>query len=695
MLTLLLACAGPEERPEPIVELPPDLVLITLDTTRADRIGAYGDPLARTPHLDALATRSVLYREAWTPVPSTLPAHASMLTGRLPSEHGLRDNAGDRLSPKIPVITESLQQAGYHTGAFVSAYVLDSTWGLDRGFDRYYDDFHPEDIAGAAAFGDVSRKGRETVSEARRWWEATPSPRFLWIHLFEPHRPYQPSGDWVGDPYRGEIFELDRALGPLLTTVGEEAVVIVAGDHGENLWDGGEIEHGLLLTRSALRVPLLVRPADSILPNEPRVRDLPKRPVGWEPVPGLSGDGLDLTATPDAPIALRTVETPVSLIDIAATLADAAGLSWPQGQSLLAEPTPRPVYSETLYPLLHYGWEPSSSVRTADRWLVDGELYNPREDPWAQRPLREAPPDEFTVLVAAQSGIPAALAGPDLETSQRLVALGYAVAVVDHPTGDRPYAADRVGLLHRVARAQSRMESAPQSAEEELLSVLEEDGGLIDAWFSLGTLRLKQNDADGALAAYAELLQRAPNHQLALNNTVVILRALRRDPEALAVVNALIAQHPADARWHRLRVNLLGRQEQPDAVAAAAKQGISVAPDDPYLHYMLGLANLQLGQHELALASLAEARNQGSRAPDLSMWEGKIQSEQGNIDAAVEAWRRAASDMPTDVRPVVAAGLLLSENDRCAEALPFLLTAMERGTRDGLIVAAYRRCGGL
>ena len=204
LLALVAACTGSSTTAPPPQELPvdhPDVVIITLDTTRADRLGFYGDPLARTPHLDALAEQSVVFREATTPVPLTLPAHTSLFSGWYPARHGLRDNGGFSVDAKVPLLAERLKAEGYETGAFVAAYVLDSAWGLDRGFDRYFDDFHPEDVRRASRFGAVERPAREVVREALAWWEDPArgeAPRLMWVPLFDAHTPYEPPADVHG-----------------------------------------------------------------------------------------------------------------------------------------------------------------------------------------------------------------------------------------------------------------------------------------------------------------------------------------------------------------------------------------------------------------------------------------------------------------------------------------------------------------
>jgi len=683
------------------------MVLITLDTTRADRIGAYGDPLARTPNLDALASQGALFRAAYTPVPLTLPAHTSMFSGLYPDEHQLRDNSGYHVADDVPLLAEALQGAGYQTGAAVSVFVLDSSWGLDRGFDTYIDDFNPNEIAEAIGPADIERDARTTVQSALAWWESQSSPRFLWVHLFDAHRPYAPGDQWKGDPYRGEIFNMDRALKPLLDVVGDDSLLIVAADHGENLWDGGELEHGVVLTRSVLRVPLIIRPPGGLNgKDQPSPRISPPRPTGWTPIPGIGPADLDLSPVPDAPRAARVVETPVSLVDLAPTFLEWAdlpcdhcsGLSLKgavQGQPL---PT-RGIFAETVYPYRHYGWAPAFWGRSGDQALLKSgqiQAFNPVEDPWYQHPLKDAAPDALLQGVEAHSHNWNETPGStDPATAAQLEMLGYTTHTVLPQPGELPDAASQIHLLHKIFIAQGHMRTEPQAAEAELRAVLAEDPNLIDAWLSLASIRLQQRDGQGALDALKPLLSRSPGHLLALDTQVRALRGLRRYDEAIAVLSALMARHPYDARWYRHAVDIHGRQENPRAVANTCKAGLTHHPQDPYLHYMLGLAMLQLGEAAAALDSLQSAKKHNTKANDIDMWLGKAHQSLGNVDAAVKAYHQDATARPSDIRPVVAAGMLLAQHKRCSEALPYLLTALERGVKHESILLAYRTCGGL
>jgi hypothetical protein len=328
-----MACSAP-----PAVR--PDIVLVTLDTVRADRLGTFGgDPLI-SPNLDRLARRGRAFSSCDAASPLTLPSHATILTGLYPPAHGLRSNGRGRLPASVPTLAQQFQDHGYATAAFVSSVILDHGHGLDGGFSTYDDQVGP---AG-------ERRGDTTVDAALSWWRSRPrrQPAFIWVHLFDAHAPYRPPSPWAerfpGRPYEGEIAFMDAQVGRLLdgmSAAGEDLVVAVAGDHGEGLGEHGEKEHGLLLYQSTLAVPCILV------------------------VPGLTAGG-------------RTSH-PVRTLDLMPTLLARAGIAGPKGLGgldLLApaaeEPAATVSYAETLLPWEDYGWHPLFAARRGPAKLQQG-----------------------------------------------------------------------------------------------------------------------------------------------------------------------------------------------------------------------------------------------------------------------------------------------------------------------------------
>ena len=706
LLILAIASCGTPTPVEVPKETAPDLLLITLDTTRADRIGAFGDPLARTPNLDGLAKQGAVFSSAWTTVPLTLPAHASILTGQYPNIHGVRDNSSGRLPSDVPLLAEQLKEAGYSTAAFVGSYVLDSAWGLDRGFDVYHDRFHPQDIAGSLHEADVQRPAREVVQSALGWWEKQTKPRFLWVHLFDAHRPYEPPVGWTGDPYRGEIFAMDRALLPLLSSVGSETLVVTTADHGENLWDGGELEHGVLLTRSVLRVPLIIRPPGGLNPSDipPPVPPTP-RPKTWQPYPGIEDLPFDLTPVPDAPNGARVVTTPVGVVDIMPTILDWALLPCRQcpGRSLRPaiqgeELLPVPLYAETTYPARHYNWSPVFWSRNQEHIMLataSETLYSATKDPWMQQPLALPHPKELTATIQEHQEHWDKESSPlDPTMEAQLQALGYTTTTPPKISGPRPDPATKIERLNTLFAAQGKMVSAPEQARDALRELLKVEPELIDGHLSLARVLIQLREAQPALAALEEVLQRAPKHKSALQSKAFVLRSLKEFEASREIINTLILLYPEEARWHHFAVDLYGRERDFVGIRDACRAGLQIHPKDPFLHYMLGLAFIQLDAPSEALPALQAAEENGTRAKDIALWQGRAFEQIGNIDQAIEFYHKDASNRPADVRSVAAAGRLLASQEKCGEALPYLLKAIERGVKDEDVLRAYRECGG-
>ncbi len=407
-------------------------------------------------------------------MPFTLPAHSSILTGRYPPGHGVRENVGYTLDPRVPTLAEVLSTAGWSTAGFVSAFVLDGRWGVGRGFGRFFDDF---DLSGfeSANLSSVQRRGDETVAEAIRWLDERPSDRpfFLWLHLYDPHDPYEPPepyrSGYADRPYDGEVAFTDSLIGEFRKAFEDRGLLgstlfILTSDHGEGLGDHGESSHGFFLYDTTVHVGLIVR------------------------LPGGSAVG-------------RTVDAAVSHVDLVPTILDAVGLDAPQpldGESLLpliagiGGDSSRGVYSESLYPLLHYGWAPLRAFRTDDRKLISAprpEFFDVRTDPREEHDLSLAQPAvvaEFEsrldrLRVEIERGAPSTAAAPDLdpETLAQLEALGYAagqggVTLAEENDRLRADPKDKIVVHRIIMRAQSQMATDRDAAEEALLAVLDE-----------------------------------------------------------------------------------------------------------------------------------------------------------------------------------------------------------------------------
>jgi arylsulfatase A-like enzyme/Tfp pilus assembly protein PilF len=389
LVLLLVAC----HRGERAGGVP--VILISIDTLRSDHLPAYGYRGIATPNIDRLARDGVVFERAFSNVPLTLPSHTTIMTGLLPAEHGVRDNAGSHLDPSKQTIASMLRAWGYATGGAVSAYILRRDSNISSGFDFYDDRI---DFVEGAPTGNLQRGGEVTESVMKAWIASHRSrPFFAFVHLFEPHAPYEPS-------YDGEIVKADRIAGDLLDALRaqglyDDALIILLSDHGEGLGDHGEQEHGVLLYREALQVPLIIK-----LPRGARAGE-------------------------------RVAEA-AQLADILPTVAAVAGVSAPpglRGHSLFAPSAPREIYSETLYPRIHLGWSDLRSILRVPMHLIAGpkpELYDLTSDPRETVDLRATHRREYAELsrgIEAFPHEPAAVTaeGADPEERRKLAALGY------------------------------------------------------------------------------------------------------------------------------------------------------------------------------------------------------------------------------------------------------------------------------
>ncbi|HSM52386.1 MAG TPA: sulfatase-like hydrolase/transferase, partial [Thermoanaerobaculia bacterium] len=429
---LFLTACG--DRPERAPGAP--VVLISIDTLRSDRLPAYGYRAGATPAIDRLAADGILFESAWAQVPLTLPSHASLFTGLLPPAVGVRSNLGYRLEPgRGTPLAAALAGHGYATGGAVSAYVLRRETGIAAGFESYDDAiaFSPE-----ATLSELERTGERTVDAALAWLGGVADrPFFLFLHLFEPHFPYEPPSPFrerLADPYDGEIATADAAVGRLLDWLSdrglyEKAVIVLVSDHGEGLGDHGEQEHGILLYRESLQVPLIVK-----LPGQRRAGERVERPVG--------------------------------LIDVAPTLYELLDVPPPaglEGRSLLApamgEEASRAIYAETVYPRIHLGW---SELRTMvdGRWQYiegpDPELYDLAKDPGQRENVLTRERREYRRLADRLAEIPLALEAAreaSAEERAKLAALGYLAGSAPETSGPRPDPKREIALLEELQGA--------------------------------------------------------------------------------------------------------------------------------------------------------------------------------------------------------------------------------------------------
>ncbi len=600
------------------------VVLVTLDTTRADHLGAWGHPYARTPNLDALARRGLRFVRCDSAAPITLPSHATLLTGLFPPRHGVRDNGTFALDPKFESVAERFSAHGFDTAAIVSAVVLARRHGLDQGFVRYDDDLG----AGYAAGTEIAeRNAEETTEVALATLEGLRPPFFLWVHYFDPHEEYRPPArfaDAAGGPHRlyeGEIAFVDEQLGRLVAALPTEVAIVVVGDHGEMLGEQGETSHGLLLAPGARRVPLLVT-APSLAPGE-------------------------------------VVDCLVRTADVAPTLLALGGLTPPaglDGRSLL-EPgrgCGGVSYSESFLPFFAYKWYPLRALSDGRALFLQApqpSLFALETDAREERDIASAEPELLELWQRRLEQLLAAAgetlnAGPEpgsalgAEELARLAALGYlggggggAIDSIDATLPDPRGKVDLARRLHAAAASIQR-------------------GGCADALRELDRIVNEDPSNFPALCLAGQCLRDAGEHQKAI---VMFRRAARENPRSPVppanLGTELLALGQIEEGERELRHALL---LDPTDGASATRLARSLRARD------------RAGE---ALALLVAASSAGGRLAELFTERGTLLAEAGRLEEALTDFREAARRSPQDVSAAENLARALFQLGRQQEAL--------------------------
>jgi choline-sulfatase len=587
---------------------PVDVVLLTLDTTRADHLGCYGSRDAATPRLDALAKSGVRFQNAYSPVPLTCPAHASMLTGLIPRHHGVHDNGSFVLSESPTTLAEVFVDAGYRTGAFVSAFVLDRRFGLARGFATYEDDVRD----GGRDNVEASVPSAVTVDRAIAWLRRDHErPLFIWVHFYDPHFPYaapEPFASRYKDrPYDGEIAYMDAQVGRLLDAVAERhrpTLVAAIGDHGESLGEHGELTHSYFIYDATQHVPLLL-------------------------------------ALPGHLPAAETVAPVVRGIDLMPTLLELAGLQVPgelDGQSLVPLITgrsrvePGPAYMESYHPRLWWGAGELLGLRTGPWLFIQSkrpELYDTTLDPGELRNVASQHPAELARFRASVQGIVgegegegdplAARQTLDPDAEARLRALGYAGAgaPATADTHDLPDAKDNAGLLSGHTRAnQLLVAGKKQEALEVFRETLKLNPRSASIRMAMGSLLVELGRPAEALPILAELsLEDRGNENAALGVARCLILDGRK-AEALKTLHESLTRFPRSARLHEELGMLLLADNQLEAARSELQLSVALDPRQIAARLRYGLILGRLERLPEAAAELAAVVRESPRSAE-------------------------------------------------------------------------------
>ena len=620
----------------------PNVILITIDTVRADHLGCYGAKDIQTPTLDALARDGIVFERVISQVPLTWPSHAVILTGLYPFQNGVQDFTGQPLEPRFRSVAQSFKQHGYATGAVVSAFVLDRSWGLARGFDFYDDAFAPEAFVNRD-LGLVDRRAGESVTRALTWLKKNPRrPFFFWLHLYDPHSPYDPP-----EPYRtqyrshlydGEIAYADHELGRLITWLKlnklyDNSLIAFLSDHGESLGEHGEHEHGFFVYNATVHVPLIV-----------------KLPAGSGIRPGRISRPVETVAV--APTLVRVA----SIQDAIEKQFQSHGLL---GGDAEAE---EESYSETFYPFSSFGWSPLHALETTRYHYIDApdpELYDLIADPEEKNNLAAQQTATVAVLkerlerrLRTHRFTPAQVGGQDGSSQlspdalEKLRALGYVAyrspVSADALASGLPDPKGKLWEFNSILEAADAFQVGDFATGESLLAkVQERDPKMHAVPYMLGEAALRQRQWGRAAAELQKALELDPNFDQAMTALARALHEKGDDAGARQWLDKALQHDKQNFRaWYELGW-IEFRAGNKDSAQTAFEKALSIQPNFALAQRDLGILYFGRKQYEKAVSCLLRASQLGVNEAPLFNFLGICYSLTGRLSQAVRTYHKA------------------------------------------------------
>lgn len=637
LLILIIGCHRIGSTP-PVKAPKFNILFISIDTLRADRLGCYGYSDVQTPNIDQLAKEGALFSQCYTPVPITLPAHTSMMTGQYPLSHGVRNNGTFLAPPELETLAEILKARGYQTSAFIGAFVLDRRFGLDQGFDLYNDYLKKDKTQPLLLYNE--RKAEDVVSEAQNWLTTHGSePFFLFLHCFDPHAPYEPpepfAAAYKGNPYDGEISYVDQMLGKLFTTlknldIWDKTLVILTSDHGEGLGEHGEKTHAIFIYDATMHVPLIFR-YPAILPQNVEI------------------------------------DRQVSIIDIFPTILELVGAKerqFCQGESLMGLLQGKDQFSrtqffcETYYPLYNHGWSPLEGLRTSE-WVYirapRSELYNIREDRrqmtnlYAERQeVAKGLETEMKKLkkgLLASGQIQSKKMAMDQDTAQRLRSLGYVATVSSEPEEHAhpdlyPDPKDMISTLDFLNMATYYYsEGNIEKAIEQFRIVLKINPNDVFAHFVLGYIYDQQGETELAIREFSETLRLDPRYISAYNDLGTVYNRIGKYGKALEQFQKAIDLNPGYVEAvENMGVVYFGMKEYDQAMHYFQK-ALAMNPKSHKAYNNIGSVYLALGDYQKAKEYTEKAHEMDPSYIDAINNLGSVLISLGNFDPAIEKFK--------------------------------------------------------
>lgn len=654
---------------------PKGVIVISVDTLRADHLGCYGYGDIRTPHIDRLAAEGVLFENVATVTPLTLPAHASIFTGRGPLDHGVIDNFGYLLGEGEETLAEVLQGHGFATGGFVGSFVLDSRWGVSQGFATYFDRFEAPSAA-VTTMQANQRSGDEVLEPAIQWIrEQSDKPFFAFIHFYDPHTPYDPpepyrseySSDRIGR-YDGEVAFVDDLVGRLLAMLEDEGLyedtmIVFLSDHGESLGEHGEDGHGLFIYDATMRVPLLIK------------------------LPGITSG--------------RNVRSQARTIDVMPTVLDLLGIESPTsvvGSSLLplfdgsdSEPN-LTAYIESHYARLHFGWAPLRGLRDSRYKFVEaprGELYDLMEDPEETRNLHDEQPElvrQYEEKLQEYEREPPSLAQSadviDVETERRLRALGYVTSSTTVPSSADDWQnladpKDKIGVFNSVTEATTlNLMGNFDGAVEVLSLVLKEDPDVMLAHTILGNLYLQRGAYREASSVFDAALEREARNFNAAYGLALAYKGLGQLARAESGFQKCLEIEPGRVRAVFQLAEIQMALGRPRDAERLLREHLESHPDTS-LYLTLADALLAQNQGQGAFQILEEAATNDPDDASVQLSLGNLLMGEGDVEGALRAFQKAEDVAPRDAHVQNAIGNALARMGRDQDALSVFQSAVE------------------
>jgi arylsulfatase A-like enzyme/Tfp pilus assembly protein PilF len=637
---LLIAGAAVPLRAAP--KAAPNVVFITIDTLRADHLGCYGYKQIHTPNIDALAEEGVRFERAFTPVPVTLPSHTVIFTGTYPMYSGMHDFSGNKLSPTQPTLASVLKSDGYATGAVVASAVLDSRFGLNRGFDFYYDHFDFSRLD-EANLDEMERPGNVVADTALAWLSQNYQKKFfLWMHLYDPHYPYRPpapfSEEYKDHPYDGEIAFADQQVGRLIQFLKDKGLynntlIVLSGDHGESLGEHGEKTHGFFIYNATLHVPVIVH------------------------VPG---------AKPKA------VDDLVSTADLMPTVLSALGMAVPaevQGRSLLPlieEPNKKSdedLYAESYLPRLHFDWSELRGVETDRYHFIDApkpELYDLTKDPGetqnlfaGKKAVGEEMRGKLTEVIRRYSAGKelAEKTGLDPALMERLKSLGYAgfsgggsTTITDR---NLPDPKDRIQVYELISDAIAQSQHGQyQDSVQKLNAALKTEPNSVPVHYLQGLNYYRLEQYPESVDEFQKVLKISPDYALAaFHMGLAYARSGQVDEAVTTLQRALQLDSTNFTAAYDLALMYLQKKMTKEALAAL-RQSVSITDGYAPAHRTLGELLLSLGQHDEAVVELRKAADLMPQDAGAHAALARALQESGMNAEAQEELRRAQELRP-------------------------------------------------